>query len=212
MHMIRGVVVAAGVALTVCACSGDDGGAAAAGSPAVSGSAAPSGTATPSGPTATAGGTARPTAGPTAKPTPGRPATRTPGPSVAVTPLPPAPVGKDAALLSGVAISVTGVKDVEVQATGPGEIAGHGVAVSVRVRNSGSAAFDLSGLAVVASYGKNTPAEESGSAQTKALTGSLPTGRTAEGTYYFLVPAKESGTLKVQVSSSSAANIAVFQR
>jgi hypothetical protein len=131
---------------------------------------------------------------------------------VAVTPLPPARVGQDATVTSGVAIAMTGVRDVQVPASGPGEVAGPGVAVTVRVRNGSAGSFDLSGLAVVASYGRGTPAAESGSAKETLLRGALAPGRTAEGTYYFLVPVAQARTLRVEVSSSSTAAIAVFVR
>jgi hypothetical protein len=199
------ILAAAGTVLVLAACSGDDGDPAADAT-----SAAP--TVTASGPEGTEpAGTVSPT-GPTTSPSPGPPATAAPGASVAVSPLPPAPVGDDAALSTGVAITVTGVRDVQVKATGPGEIAGNGVQVTVRVRNTASTVFNLSGLAVVASYGSGTPADPSGSAETKSLSGALRSGQTAEGTYYFLVPKAQAGSLRVEVSSSSSPNIAVFER
>lgn len=196
------LLAAAGTVLVLTACSGEDG------TPAADAtSAAP--TVTGSGPA----GTLAPSAtGPTASRTPGPPATATPGASVAVSTLPPEPVGEDAALQSGVAITVSGVRDVQVKASGPGEIAGNGVQVTVRVRNDSGAAFDLSGLAVVASYGNGTPADPSGSAETRSLSGKLAAGQSAEGVYYFLVPKAQAGSLRVEVSSSSSPSIAVFER
>ena len=207
-RFLRGSLAAAGTVLVVAACSGDDD------TPAAGGSATPTAapTTTASGPagTPTASGTA---SAPTTPPTSGPPARASSVPSVAVSPLPPAPIGKDAPIQSGVAIAVAGVRDVQVKASGPGEIAGNGVQVTVRVRNDSAAAFDLSGLAVVASYGDDgTPANPSGSAETKALSGKLAARQTAEGTYYFLVPKAEAGSVRVEVSSSSSPSIAVFER
>lgn len=203
---LRGPLAAAALVLLAAGCSGDDDGPTAA--PAASGSSSPgSAAATPTTPpagsaTGSDSGTRSPAAPPTAT---------SAGP-VAVSPLPPAPVGRDAEVLSGVAITMTRVADVRVSASGPGEIAGPGAAVTLRVRNGGGAPFDLDSLAVTGSYGRGTPADPSGSAQAKPLQGSLGPGRTAEGTYYFLVPAAQKATLRIEVSSSASPRIAVFER
>jgi len=131
---------------------------------------------------------------------------------VAVSPLPPAPVGSAAPLRREVTVTITGVRDLEVAAAGPGEIAGHAVSVQVQVRNSGSSAFDLSGLAVNASYGAGIPASPTSAGGAQSLSGSLPAGRSATGTYVFLVPADQSATLRVEVSSADSPSIAVFER
>jgi hypothetical protein len=109
-------------------------------------------------------------------------------------------------------VTIPSVRDIEVSASGPGEIAGHGVSVHVRVDNGTTAAVDLSGYAVTASYGRGTPASPTGSSGAEPLTGTLAAGDTADGTYVFLVPAAQSSTLRVDVSSDESPNIAVFQR
>ena len=102
---------------------------------------------------------------------------------------------------------------MSVTGHGPGEVSGPGVAVKVRVQNSGSGAFDLDGLAVNASYGggAGTPAAPSDSSPAKPLHGSLKAGASASGTYVFLVPASARSHVRVDVSSSSAARILVFR-
>ena len=189
------------------ACSGDDATPSAAGTtgPAGSASASASGS-------APASVSPSPTASPTVKRTPGPPSRRTPGPSVAVSPLPPKPVGSPAQIKGGVRVTIANVKDVEVGATGPGEIAGPAVSVEVRVGNTSPAAFNLSGLAVTASYGRGTPASPTTAGGAKLLSGSLAAGRGASGVYVFLVPKAQSGTLRVEVSSADSPSIAVFQR
>ena len=201
-------IVSTGLAvLLLSACSGDDTKSTAAG-PSAAGSTA-SGSTAPS-----ASGSSGPatTAGPTTKPTPGKPATATPGPSVGVSTLPPAPVGSSVALQTGVEVSIAGVKDTKVGATGPGEIAGPAAVVTVRVHNGTSTPFALSAIAVVASYGKGTPASPSDSGGAKPLIGSLAPGKTADGTYVFLTPAAQASSLRVEVSSGTSAKVVVFQR
>jgi hypothetical protein len=206
--------VLGGFALMLAGCGGDDSPASAAGSSAPSTTGTATAGATPpasAGPSrvATAG---PPPASPTTRRTPGPPSRRTPGPSVAVSTLPPAPVGTPAPLRRDVAVTVVGVRDLEVGAVGPGEIAGHAVSVQVQVRNLGSSAFNLSGLTVNAYYGRDIPASPTSAGGADPLSGSLAAGGTATGTYVFLVPADQSSTVRVEVSSADSAMIAVFQR
>jgi hypothetical protein len=211
--ILRGSLAAAGVALLVTACSGgDDEPAAQASPPAAAGSSAAGGASGSTGPTPTAPPPGQATG--TGTRTPGPPARATSGAPVAVTPLPPAPVGKPATVKSGVDISLAKVDDVtRVDASGPGETAGPGVAVTIVVKNTGTDAFDLDGLAVNAYFApRNTPANPGGSAKATPLQGQLAGGKTATGTYYFTMTAAQAKTLRVEVSSSSSPNIAVFQR
>jgi hypothetical protein len=228
----RGPLAAAGaavaLALLVTGCSGDEepaaggtsatdgsGSGAAAGSPTGSASGGPAGSAagTPAG-----SGTGTPPVPPpgsatgTGSRTPGPPARVTSGPPVAVSPLPPVPVGRGSTLLPGVEVAMVKVAEVRVEASGPGEVAGPGVAVTIRVRDTSTKAFDLDGLAVNAAYGANVPANPGGSARATPLQGQLAPGKSAEGTYYFLVPSGQSRNLRVEVSSSSSPSIAVFRR
>ena len=210
MHLrtsARTVLCVASAALLVGGCTGhrDTRSGAAPATSDSSGAARPPVSPSPSGATSTSGS-------PTARRTAGPPARRPPITSVAVSSLPPVPVGHGAALTAGVSVTISGVRDIDVGASGPGEIAGHAVSIQVRVHNATSAAFDLSGLAVVASYGRGTPASPTNSGGAKPLTGTLATGGTADGTYVFLVPAEQSTTLRVEVSSAESPNIAVFQR
>jgi hypothetical protein len=113
---------------------------------------------------------------------------------------------------TGIDVTIPGVRDTKVSASGPGEIAGPAAVVTVRVRNATSTPYNLSSIAVVASYGKGTPASPTDSGGAKALVGSLAAGRTAEGAYVFMVPAAQASTLRVEVSSGTSAKIVVFQR
>lgn len=119
-------------------------------------------------------------------------------------------MGNAAHLTSGIAVTIKKVSPTTVQAQGPGEIAGTGVAVVVEVKNSSSDPFDLGSVAVNATYGKGVPAIRSNAAPAKDLAGPLAPGRTATGTYVYTMPHNQLSTLKIDVSSGSAADIAVF--
>ena len=132
-------------------------------------------------------------------------------PTAAVRSLPPVAVGKAADLTSGIGVTIRKVSPTTIKADGPGEISGAGVSVVVEVKNSSSAAFDLSTIAVNAGYGKGIPAIRSDAAPSKDLSGSLKPGQTVSGTYLFTMPKNQFSTLKVDVSSGQAADIAVFR-
>jgi hypothetical protein len=80
------------------------------------------------------------------------------------------------------------------------------------VQNNSTHSLDLGGFAVNATVGKNQPASPSNSSPADPLTGRLAAGKSAVGTYVFTVPGSKFDGLVVQVSSDSAANIAVFRR
>jgi hypothetical protein len=133
-------------------------------------------------------------------------------PSVAISTLPAVEVGDEADLSQGVTVTVSRVRATEVKASGPGDIAGDGAAVSVSVDNETSSAFDLGGLVVTATYGKNKPASPGGAGNGTPLTGPLKAGASADGTYVFSVPKSSLSSLRVQVSSDSSPNVLVFKR
>jgi hypothetical protein len=136
----------------------------------------------------------------------------TASPSVAIRTLPPADVGTPVQIVRNVTVIVSNIRTATVTGTGPGEIAGEAVVFAVEVRNGTTAAVDLGGFAVTASYGRNVPASPSNAAPSAPLSGSLKPGGVAAGTYVFRMPAAEVGSLKIEVSSNSSPNIVVFVR
>ena len=133
-------------------------------------------------------------------------------PSAATTTLPPRKVGQAAPLTEGVEVSVTTVSEKDLKASGPGEVAGAGVVVRLEVRNRTGKPFDLTSLAVNATYGKGTPAPPGDAEHAPGLSGSVKAGDTAVGTYAFSVPEDEADSLKVDVTSSASANVIIFRR
>lgn len=150
------------------------------------------------------------TPGAGAKPVKGNLSVDTSRPSVAITSLPPVKVGAGATIGTGVVVTVGAIDWVDVKANGPGEIAGKGAKVLVTLENTSGAAFDLSSVAVNASYPNGTPVSPNGSPPAKELTGSLASGASATGVYLFTLTAGATDRLNVEVSSGAAPGIAVI--
>ena len=170
-----------------------------------------SGRADPSSPTvrpeATAGGRS-PSAGATA---PARVPAPAPATAVGVATPSPSPVGQEVAL-GELRATVVSVEPVAVDARGPGEIAGSGAAVRLRVRNASSAPADLAGLAVTASSPDGVPAVPSSGEPAEPLAGALAPGEQRSGTYVFALPAgapRGEPALRVEVGSDAAREVAV---
>jgi hypothetical protein len=133
-------------------------------------------------------------------------------PSAASTTLPPKKVGQAAAIDKGLQVSVTKVSEKDLAASGPGEIAGAGVVVHVEVKNETGKDFDLTALAVNASYAKGTPASPTDAENSPGLSGTVKAGASKAADYAFRVPKKDAKTLKVDITSSTSTNIVIFRR
>ncbi len=133
-------------------------------------------------------------------------------PSVAISKAPAVAVGKPAELTDGIKVTIGPITSVKVKANGPGEIAGAAASVPVTVQNASGKSFSLDGFSITATYNKGTPASPTSADPAKPLSGSLKVGKTADGVYVFIVSKADADSLKVEVSSSSAATILVFKR
>lgn len=167
---------------------------------------------------AAAGRTSTPTSTSSAPGTPERrPETVSPVPAVAgeVEGAPPSlePVGLQDAVQAGQGITVelASISSIEASATGPGNIAGPALAVTVRVVNDSGAPVQLAGLEVALTY---TAEEQSASPvdddAASPLPGSLAGGASAEGTYVFSVPAGQREVVTVTVGLAAGAPLLVF--
>jgi hypothetical protein len=141
------------------------------------------------------------------------PPVETATPSAAATTLPPREIGQTADLAQGIVVSVVSVRERSLKASGPGEVAGPGVVVRLEVRNATAKDFDLTTLAVNATYGDDaTPAPPGAAADAPGLSGTLKAGAETTGTYAFKVPADQAKSVEVDVTSSVSPNIVVFRR
>lgn len=148
--------------------------------------------------------------------TPSKPQSAAPidtqAPSVAITTAPAVTVGTTTKLSNGVKVLVSKVVAVKVEASGPGDIAGDGVAIHLTVKNTSAKSFDLNGLAVTASYGTAQPASPGGAGTGDPLSGNLKAGKEAKGVYVFTVPKSKASSVEVQVSSDASPIIVVYKR
>jgi hypothetical protein len=120
--------------------------------------------------------------------------------------LPVVPVGAPVGMDGGLRVRVNGVRDVQIEAQGPGEISGPGVAVSVELKNTSPEPIDLNGSAVNAAFG-GTPASPSSAEPSSPLMGMLAPGRTSTGVYVFLKPPGAKGALLVQFEHNASSDV-----
>lgn len=123
--------------------------------------------------------------------------------------LPAVEAGDKVEVEQGVLIEVPSVTNVQVEATGPGDIAGPGIRVVVRVtNNSATDAVDLSGIAVTASYG-TVPATPIGDWGEEQMSEVLQPGESDSGVYKFRKPDNASGKLSIRVEYNHSENVVV---
>jgi hypothetical protein len=133
-------------------------------------------------------------------------------PVVGTSTLPPVPVGEDAPFGdTPVVVTAQQVEPVQIEARGPGEVAGPGVRVTVRAENRGADPVDLAGLVVNATYGDAVPASQSSTDPAAPLTGALAPGASAEGVYVFQVPDGAGGPVVIEVGYSGSSNVVLIR-
>lgn len=145
-------------------------------------------------------------------PGPPPPPGATGAPVVGVTSLAPVPVGEPAQFGGGLVAKVLKIDPVQVEARGPGEIAGPGAAVTVELKNESNDPIDLNGIAVNAYQDDRVPVGSSNSTPAAAVTGSLAAGDTKQGVYVFQVPPETAGSLLVEINFSGSENVVLVQR
>jgi hypothetical protein len=117
----------------------------------------------------------------------------------------PGPVG------NGVVISLAGIQGIQGAATGPGNIDGPAVRVTVRVHNGTSGTISLGGVAVNMYYGADrTPASPLDDSSRRPFDGQLAAGRSADGVYVFTVPAGARDHVTVEVGYQAGAPRVLF--
>ena len=208
---VGGVLVAALVVLGSVLGRGED--ATAAGSPAAATSAA-SPSASPTGDPATTDPTAEPGAAAT---TSDAPAVEDPASSPAAggldqppPSLPAVPLDEEVPV-QGVTASLTRIESIQGEATGPGNVNGPALRVTVRLANGTGADLGVDGVTVDLAYGADrTPGSPLDDVSQAPFAGVLRPGGAAEGTYVFRVPSGEQDDVTIGVGSAAGAPIAVF--
>jgi hypothetical protein len=138
----------------------------------------------------------------TTAPVPSAAATTAPTESVVVE-LPPAlpavPLDESVAV-EDVTVSLPSVERVDARGVGPGNVAGPGVRVTVRVRNDAAADLLLDGVSVNLTYGsESVPGSPVNDDSAAPFGGALRPGGTAEGVYVFSLPAAQRASVAVEV-------------
>jgi hypothetical protein len=126
---------------------------------------------------------------------------------------PQQPVGKGTPVDfgGGVTATLTATKTLDVDAKGPGETSGPAVAATIQVTNGSNQPFDLSTLAVTATYGASVPAVQTGAGPAEDFKGSVAPGSSATGVYVFRVPSADADSVVVQVQSGLKQKVPQFK-
>lgn len=113
--------------------------------------------------------------------------------------------------VAGITASVARIESIDGQATGPGDVAGPAVRVTVRIDNPTQEATSVDGVSVNVFHGPDlTPATPLGDPSQDPFAGEVPAGGSATGVYVFSVPAAAQGDVTVQVGHRAGAPLAVF--
>jgi hypothetical protein len=163
--------------------------------------------AAPSSPARTSSTPAETTAPSSATPEPAQPA-------VADGELPPAlpAVALDQpVVVDEVTATLPEIEEITGQATGPGDVAGPALRVTVRIQNGTQEAIALDEVSVNAYYRADlTPAPPLNDPSASAFFGPLPAGEAAEAVYVFRVPPEQRGQVTLEVGYRPGAPLAIF--
>ena len=179
-------------------------------------------------PSAAAGGTTASTT--TAPPVAAAPTAPTPAPTPETTPeTTPEPTGPtgdvddpppsrpavalDAAaeVGDGVSASLVSLDAIEGTATGPGNIAGPALRITVRIENGTDEPVSLGGVVVDLASGRDlVPASPLDDPSAAPFAGTVAPGEHADGVYVFTIPEEDRGSVTVSVGYQAGAPLMVF--
>ncbi|RFU22791.1 hypothetical protein D0Z06_02620 [Geodermatophilus marinus] len=123
----------------------------------------------------------------------------------------PVPLDGTAEVEDRVAATVTAVEAVEGTGTGPGNVAGPALRVTVRVENRSTEPVDLDGAVVTLTSGVDqAPAPTLGDPSAAPLTGTVGPGEAADGVYVFTLAEDARDLVTVSVGHEPGAPYMVF--
>ena len=131
-------------------------------------------------------------------------------PSVQLTTAAPVSLSETADFGGGVTVDLSSIESVTTTAQGPGEVAGPGLVIKIRIKNGSAAAVPLNAVNVTVSDGAQTPASPMSAAPAAPFSGELAPGAEATGVYVFTLPGEYTNPATVTVSYSTDAPIVVF--
>lgn len=110
----------------------------------------------------------------------------------------------------GVTARLTAVQAVDAAANGPGEVAGPGLRIAVRLSNGTSRTIALSDVVVTVADAQGTPGVQMSQSGSAPFHGDLDRHGTADSVYVFTIPANHRDPVTVELSYSSAAPVVLF--
>jgi hypothetical protein len=114
--------------------------------------------------------------------------------------LPAVPLQSQAAVGNGVTATLTGIEAIQGTASGPGNVAGPALRVTVRIQNGTADAVSLDAVAVNMYYDADrTPASPLEDPSQRPISGSVAPGQSADGVYVFTVPKSHRDAVTVEV-------------
>lgn len=122
-------------------------------------------------------------------------------------------VGLDAAAAvgNGIVATVPEIVAIESTATGPGNVAGPALRVTVRIANGTGEPVALDGVIVNMAYGPEiTPASPLDDPSQRPFAGTVAPGDAAEGIYVFSVPEDRRDSVTVEVGYQPGAPLLIF--
>lgn len=154
------------------------------------------------------------TSGPSPTETPVLPPSSTDAPTAPVpeTTAPAVALDEEASFGTGVTGRLTAVESVDGEASGPGEVAGPAVRVTVELHNGTSEALALNKVVVDVFSGADlAPGEPLSGPGIRWFEGTLEPGGDATGVYVFGVPADRRDQVQVRVSYDPLAPTVLFE-
>ena len=120
------------------------------------------------------------------------------------------PLTRTASLGGKVTSAVVGIKSISGTASGPGEIAGPALEVTIRIDNGSAALLNLNGVAVNLANAKGDPASPLSSPPAAPFAGTLRPGASSAGTYVFSVGSALRNPVSISISYSTDTPVVVF--
>jgi hypothetical protein len=136
------------------------------------------------------------------------------GPTEDATALPssrPAVPLDEVSTVDEVGVSLVAIEEIQGRATGPGDVAGPALRVTVRLDNGTADPLDLAAASVQVTYGPDaTPASPLDDPSAAPFSGTLEPGASADGVYVVRVPVDARDSVTVSVGYRPGAPFAVF--
>ena len=163
-------------------------------------------------PTTSPATTSAATTSPSAAPTSGAAkSSTTPNPDGLPPALPAVPLDGTAKAGDGVSATLPRIEEIQGSGTGPGNIAGPAIRVTVRIHNGTRQPVSMDGVAVNMFYGSDmTPASPLDDPSQAPFHGTVAPGEAAVGVYVFSVPSGARDSVTVEVGYKAGAPLLHF--